>query len=212
MSSVARPIGDLDLHLFGEGTHRRLWELLGPQPLHIDVHGSASAVRFAVWAPNASAMSVVGDWNDWSPEPLSMIDADGPTGIWTAVAPAARSGHRYKFEIATAAGKTIRKADPMARRTERPPSDASVVPTASAHDWADHDWMDDRASTLRGDTPLRIYEVHLGSWRRGVDTWAELGERLGDHVAGLGFTHCLLYTSDAADDTSEVYISVVAGS
>ena len=186
---MARPIGDLDLHLFGEGTHRRLWELLGPQPLHVDVNGSVSAVRFAVWAPNAAAVSVVGDWNGWSPEPLSMIDADGPTGIWTAVAPGARSGHRYKFEIVTAAGRTIRKADPMARRTERPPSDASVVPTATTHDWGDHDWMEGRASTILGDSSLRIYEVHLASWRHGLDSWADLGDRLADHVSDLGFTH-----------------------
>ena len=121
MASVARPIGDLDLHLFGEGTHRRLWELLGPQPLHVDEAGNARAIRFGVWAPNAVAVGVVGDWNDWTPEPLAPARADSNTGIWTAVAPAAASGHRYKYEIRTSDGRTLRKADPMARQSERPP-------------------------------------------------------------------------------------------
>ena len=120
MSNVARPIGELDLHLFGEGTHRRLWELLGPQGLVIDGNGDAHGVRFSVWAPNASRVSVVGDWNNWSPEPLTMLDSYGPTGIWSGLAPAARTGHRYKFEIVTAEGRTLRKADPMARQAELP--------------------------------------------------------------------------------------------
>jgi 1,4-alpha-glucan branching enzyme len=155
MSTVARPIGELDLHLFGEGTHRRLWELLGPQGLVVDAHGDSHGVRFAVWAPNASLVSVVGDWNGWSPEPLKMIDASGPTGIWSGLAPAARTGQRYKFEIITAQGRTLRKADPMARQTELPPSDASVIPSGSRHEWHDDAWMSQRGATIRGDAPLR---------------------------------------------------------
>jgi len=189
MSSVARPIGDLDLHLFGEGTHRRLWELLGPQALHVDAAGAASAVRFSVWAPRASAVDVIGDWNGWNPEPLTMLDADGATGIWSTVAPRARSGHRYKYRIVTEDGRTIHKADPLARQTELPPSDASVVPTCAPFDWADDEWMSRRVRTLRGDEALRVYEVHLGSWHCDVRTWTDLAERLGDHVTALGFTH-----------------------
>jgi 1,4-alpha-glucan branching enzyme len=113
----------------------------------------------------------------------------GPTGLWSGVAPGARSGDRYKFEIVTADGRTLRKADPMARTSERPPSDASVVPFAGEHDWADDDWMRRRHVTIAGEAPLRIYEVHLESWRRGVDTWDAFADQLGRHVADLGFTH-----------------------
>ena len=189
MASVARPIGDLDLHLFGEGTHRRLWELLGPQPLHVDEAGHARTIRFGVWAPNAAAVSVVGDWNGWTPEPLAPARAESDTGIWTAVSPAATSGHRYKYEIVTSDGRTLRKADPMARQSERPPSDASVVPTASIHQWSDDEWMAGRHTTLDGSTPLRVYEVHLGSWRRELETWDALADALRQHVVRLGFTH-----------------------
>jgi 1,4-alpha-glucan branching enzyme len=190
MSSAARPIGDLDLHLFGEGTHRRLWELLGPQPLTSDSSGDASSVRFSVWAPNAAAVAVVGDWNGWNAEPLTMVTAHGhPTGIWSAIASEARTGHRYKLDVVTAGGQTLRKADPMARQTERPPSDASVVPSALVHDWGDAGWMASRHRTLLGEAPLRVYEVHLGSWRREVETWDQFAEQLGDHVERLGFTH-----------------------
>ncbi len=189
MVNVARPIGELDLHLFGEGTHRRLWELLGPQPLHVDADGLVSGVRFAVWAPNAASVAVVGDWNDWTPEPLARVEPDVRTGIWSAPAPSARSGHRYKFEILTSDGRVLRKADPMARRTERPPSDASVVPEAVDHPWGDDAWMAGRGGVLASTSPLRIYEVHVGSWRRGVDTWDQLAIDLADHVASLGFTH-----------------------
>ncbi len=189
MANVARPIGDLDLHLFGEGTHRRLWELLGPQPLNVDADGLAAALRFAVWAPNATAVGVVGDWNGWTPEPLSPLSTNVFTGIWSAVAPGARSGHCYKFEITTADGRVIRKADPMARQTERPPSDASVVPRAGSFDWTDSDWMAARGGVNRGTAPMRIYEVHLDSWRRGVDSWDRFTEALGAHVEEMGFTH-----------------------
>ncbi len=188
MVNVARPIGDLDLHLFGEGTHRRLWELLGPQPLHVDGDGSVTGARFAVWAPNASEVAVVGDWSDWSPMPLHQIDSDGPTGIWTAPAPGARSGHRYKFEITGRDGTVHRRADPMARRTEHP-NDASVVPSAVDHDWGDDGWMATRGSVVAATAPMRVYEVHLGSWRQGVDTWERMALELADHVGALGFTH-----------------------
>ena len=189
MVNVARPIGELDLHLFGEGTHRRLWELLGPQPLHVDAEGAVSGVRFAVWAPAASAVAVVGDWSDWAPTALRPIETDVPTGIWSATVPSARSGHRYKFEITASDGSVRRKADPMARRTEQPPSDASVVPGAADHDWGDDEWMAARGAVAAATAPLRVYEVHLGSWRDGVDTWEQLAIELADHVRSLGFTH-----------------------
>ena len=193
MTPGVPPIGELDLHLLGEGTHRRLWEVLGPQPLagaegSLDGDGERG-FRFAVWAPNASAASVVGDWNGWSPEPMFLVEDARTPGVWAVDAPDARSGQCYKLEIVTAGGRTLRKADPMARRTERPPSDASVVPAVGRHEWGDQEWMDGRHRTIEGTAPLRIYEVHLGSWRRGVETWDDLAGALAAHVDDLGFTH-----------------------
>jgi len=188
MSTHTPFIGELDLHLFGEGTHRRLWELLGPQSVGRGASGGW-AIRFTVWAPNALAVSVVGDWNEWTPEPMTKVESDGPTGLWTMVSNAPGSGDCYKYEITTSEGRTIRKADPMARQTEQPPSDASVVPSFDAYEWSDDDWMDARGSTLAGTTPMRIYEVHLGSWRRSVDDWDSLADQVGAHVSRLGFTH-----------------------
>jgi len=148
-----------------------------------------SGVRFAVWAPHASAVAVVGDWSDWAPTALRPIETDVPTGIWSVTVPSARSGHRYKFEIAASDGSVRRKADPMARRTEQPPSDASVVPGAADHDWGDDAWMAARGAVVAATAPMRVYEVHLGSWRDGVDTWEQLAIELSDHVGSLGFTH-----------------------
>lgn len=182
--SDSRAIGDLDLHLFGEGTHRRLWELLGARV-------TASGVRFTVWAPNAQHVAVVGDWNDWSPMALGRVtNRDGePTGLWSAIAAGAQPGHCYKFELVTSEGRTIRKADPMARRTEVPPSDASVVASSDRFDWHDDDWMANRHLAMAGEAPLRIYEVHLASWRRGVNDWDALATELAGHLSRLGFTH-----------------------
>ena len=188
MASPEHKIGDLDLHLFGEGTHRRLWELLGPQLLGEGAHGP-SAVRFTVWAPNASSVSVVGDWNGWQPEALTEVASTAPTGLWSGTISEAVPGSCYKFEVVTAEGRTLRKADPMARRTERPPSDASVVPSASDHVWTDDDYLARRGDVLAGSAPMRIYEVHVGSWRRDVDGWDALAEEIGDPVVALGFTH-----------------------
>lgn len=139
-----------------------------------------------MWAPNASSVAVVGDWNEWRPDPMHKLE-QGP-GIWTVTAPA-NGGDCYKFEIVTGEGRTIRKADPMARQTEEPPSDASVVPVSSAHEWNDGAWMASRSGALSGTSPMRVYELHLGSWRRGVDNWDDLADQVGEHVARLGFTH-----------------------
>jgi 1,4-alpha-glucan branching enzyme len=192
MSSSPHTIGDLDLHLLAEGTHRRLWELLGPQ-LRGPRPDGIWATQFNVWAPNASSVAVVGDWNGWSPEPLERVvvtESDSAwSGVWSVVAPGARSGDCYKFEIVSTEGRTLRKADPMARQTEAPPSDASVVPVAEPYGWGDEEWMNSRGDVQRGTRPLRIYEAHLGSWRRGVESWADLASQVGDHVVEMGFTH-----------------------
>jgi 1,4-alpha-glucan branching enzyme len=175
--------GDVDLHLFGEGTHRRLWEVLGAVPV-TDPSTGAERTRFAVWAPNARGVEVVGDFNGWTAEPLAHL---GASGVWAVVHPAATAGDRYKYVVHGADGRTVMKADPMARATERPPSDASVVAGRSGHEWTDGAWMSARR---RGPgAPLRIYEVHLGSWRHGVDDYRALAAQLADHVSDLGFTH-----------------------
>ncbi|HAP77061.1 MAG TPA: 1,4-alpha-glucan branching enzyme, partial [Acidimicrobiaceae bacterium] len=172
-------LSDLDLHLFGEGNHRRLWQFLGAHPR------PEGGVRFAVWAPNATAVYAVGDWNGWGEgTPLA---AQGSSGIWAAVEPSAQPGHRYKYAVVARGGHTTMKADPMAQATECPPSNASVVPGPSQHLWGDQHWMARR--TAAHGAPLRIYEVHLGSWRHGVDNYRDLGHQLADHVADLGFTH-----------------------
>jgi 1,4-alpha-glucan branching enzyme len=173
-------IGELDLHLFNEGTHRRLWEVLGPQ--FVETGG----VRFAVWAPNARGVRVVGDWNGWSGDVLAPV---GSSGIWSSTVDAAGPGHHYKFDVTGVDGRTVRKADPMARRTELPPSDASIVPEPARHEWSDGEWMARRAAVRNGEAPLRIYEVHAGSWRHDAVDWDSLAEHLSAHAAGLGFTH-----------------------
>jgi 1,4-alpha-glucan branching enzyme len=176
-------IGDLDLYLFGEGTHRRLWELLGPQ--FVDP-AEGGGVRFAVWAPDARAVRVVGDWNGWAGDELRPVRS---SGIWAGVVPTAQAGHCYKYDVTGVDGRTVRKADPMARRTELPPSDASVIPEPVTHRWQDSAWMARRGAVKRGEAPMRIYEVHAFSWRHGVDDWDTLAEQLGEHVERLGFTH-----------------------
>jgi 1,4-alpha-glucan branching enzyme len=179
-------IGSLDLHLFNEGSHRKLWEMLGPQQVTTDgSSGPATGVRFAVWAPNARAVSVVGDWNDWAGDPLSPV---ATSGIWSLVT-GAEPGHCYKFDVTGVDGRIVRKADPMARRTERPPSDSSVVPSFARFEWADQEWLARRGGARRGDSPMRTYEVHLESWRHGLSDWDSLAEQLSAHVVELGFTH-----------------------
>ena len=153
-------LADLDLYLLGEGTHRRLWEVLGAVQL------DSGDVRFAVWAPNARGVDIIGDWNGWSPEPLA---SQAASGVWAMLSLGAQPGHRYKFLVHGADGQTTMKADPMAMAAERPPSDASVVVGRNAYAWDDSAHMASRRSGVG--VPLRIYEVHLGSWRHGVDTY-----------------------------------------
>ncbi len=172
-------LSDLDLYLFGEGTHRRLWQLLGAQPL------PGGGVRFAVWAPNARSVEVLGDWNNWASG--TMLQPQRSSGIWALECPTAEPGQRYKLGVTSAAGAYVLKADPMARQSERPPSNASVVPQPDTYVWGDDQWM--AARSHAPGAPLRIYEAHIGSWRSGVDNYVEFGEQLADHMVALGFTH-----------------------
>ncbi|MGW8483912.1 1,4-alpha-glucan branching protein GlgB [Microbacterium sp. NPDC055903] len=176
-------LGDLDLHLIAEGRHERLWDVLGAHPR---AHGSELGTAFAVWAPNAQAVRVVGDHNDWDGAGHAMRSM-GSSGIWELFIPGVAVGTRYKYELLTRDGRWILKADPMAQAAQLPPETASVV-TASAHSWQDGAWMTRRAATHAVAQPLSVYEVHLGSWREGLG-YRDIAEPLIEHVQATGFTH-----------------------
>ncbi|MBV9661607.1 MAG: 1,4-alpha-glucan branching protein GlgB [Acidimicrobiales bacterium] len=185
-------LGDVDLHLFGEGRHRRLWEVLGA---HQRVHDGMTGVSFAVWAPNARAVRVVGDWNFWDGRVHPMRSL-GSSGVWELFVPGVEVGARYKYELVTADERLILKTDPMAFGMEKPPDTASVV-ESSAYEWGDGKWCEARATHDLLHHPFSIYEMHLGSWRHTDDgrggrrplTYRELAEQLPAYVKDMGFTH-----------------------
>jgi 1,4-alpha-glucan branching enzyme len=176
-------LGDLDLHLIAEGRHERLWEALGA---HVHTSDGEIGVSFSVWAPNATAVRVVGDHNDWNGEAHAMRSM-GVSGVWEIFIPGLPVGTRYKYQIRTRDGAWILKADPMALAAEVPPSTASLVAT-SAHTWSDGAWMTRRAATHAVAQPLSIYEIHVGSWREGLG-YREIADPLIQHVTDAGFTH-----------------------
>ena len=189
-------LGELDLYLFAEGTHLTLGCCLGAQPMTLeDAHGvRAPGVRFAVWAPNARRVSVVGDFNGWDGRrhPMRMrVEA----GVWELFIPRLAPGTLYKYEILGPAGLLPLKADPMALQIEAPPRTASLVADPTPLHWSDARWIQARAAGGQHlGAPLSIYEVHAGSWRLTADgsrplNWDELGDQLISHVAQLGFTH-----------------------
>ncbi|HYZ98724.1 MAG TPA: 1,4-alpha-glucan branching protein GlgB [Acidimicrobiales bacterium] len=181
-------LGELDIHLLGEGRHERLWTVLGAHPR---VHEGVDGTAFAVWAPAARAVRVVGDWNGWDGRvhPMRRL---GTSGVWEIFVPEAGPGQRYKYEVLGADGRLRLKADPLATATEAPPGTASVI-FRSSHAWGDAEWLARRAASRPTDERLAVYEVHLGSWRRHPDgaylDYHEVAERLADHVVALGFTH-----------------------
>ena len=180
-------LGQVDLHLIGEGRHEQLWEVLGAHVRDYDgFAGPVSGTSFAVWAPNARGVRIVGDLNYWDGRAHPMRSL-GSSGVWELFVPDAGDGLRYKFEILGQDGVWRQKADPMAFATEVPPSTASVVFTPR-HQWADQKWMDQRAKTSPVERPMSTYEVHLGSWRQGL-SYIELADELSAYVSDLGFTH-----------------------
>ncbi len=204
----ASPLGDLDRHLLAEGMHLRLYEVLGAHPRQLE---GIAGVHFALWAPNARRVSVVGDFNDWDGRrhPMRRHPANG---VWDIFVPGLGVGELYKFELLGADGELLPlKADPLAERMEPPPGNACIV-HASAYSWRDDAWMSRRAHACALDRPLAIYEVHLGSWRRRPEqgdrrlSYRELGEELVDYVADMGFTHVeLLPVSEHPFDGSWGY-------
>jgi 1,4-alpha-glucan branching enzyme len=187
-----RVLTDFDLHLFGEGTHHRIFEKLGA---HRIVVGSTTGVHFAVWAPNAQRVSVIGGFNGWDGRvhPLRQLV---PSGVWEIFIPDLPDGQMYKFEIVTKSGAVVSKADPFGFAFEPPPQTASLVHDLSNYAWRDGAWM--RARAEQGsllDRPMSIYEVHLGSWARVPQdgnrflTYRELADRLVPYARDLGVTH-----------------------
>jgi 1,4-alpha-glucan branching enzyme len=183
-------LGDLDLHLVGEGRHGGLYERLGAHPTQI---AGVSGTAFAVWAPAARSVSVVGDFNSWDGR-LHPMRSLGHAGIWEIFLPDVGPGARYKFEIRAQTGEIRLKADPVGFEAEIPPGTASIV-TQSRHAWNDHDWIAARATQEPLTRPLSIYEVHLGSWRRDPREperllgYRELADQLLAYTVELGFTH-----------------------
>ncbi len=185
-------IGEQDLHFAGEGRHERLWERLGAHPT---LHTGVGGVSFAVWAPTASSVSVVGDFNHWDGR-LHPMRAMGASGIWELFVPDVGEGCRYKFEVHPAhGGPPLLKADPFAFRTEVPPATASVVHDLRHFRWGDDAWVTGRDAADLARRPISIYEVHLSSWRRLVEegnrplTYREVAPALAEYVERLGFTH-----------------------
>jgi 1,4-alpha-glucan branching enzyme len=191
--SFGEQLGEMDLYLFAEGNHRDLSSAFGAQCVEVDgVHG----VRFAVWAPNARRVSVVGDFNAWDGRRHPMR-VRHPTGVWEIFVPRLQPGEAYKYEVLGRDGILPLKADPLALATELPPSTASRVARPLSHRWSDQDWMHGRGPRHGADAPLSIYELHVGSWQCDVNEegvvspygWHELGQRLIPYVQQLGFTH-----------------------
>jgi 1,4-alpha-glucan branching enzyme len=183
-------IGELDNYLLREGSHKRLWERLGAHRLELD---GVAGTHFAVWAPGARRVSVVGDFNQWDGRCHAMRLHPG-SGVWEIFIPGIAEGTVYKYEILGAAGKLLPlKADPFGFGGELRPKTASVVRRIDGFEWHDADWRSARRAKHAVDAPVSIYEVHLGSWRRGEGnrflTYDELADQLIPYVAEMGFSH-----------------------
>ena len=186
-----RVLTDFDLHLLSEGTHYRAFEKLGA---HRIVQGTTTGVHFAVWAPNADRVSVIGDFNGWDGRvtPMRFLT----TGVWEVFLPGFADAEKYKFEIRTRNGAILKKTDPFARAFEAPPQTAAIVHDSSGYTWCDGDWMAGRPAMQAWlERPVAAYEVHLGSWARVPEegnrflTYREMARRLVPYVKEMGFTH-----------------------
>lgn len=178
-------LGELDLHLIGEGRHEQLWEVLGAH-IQRDEASQVIGTAFSVWAPNAREVSLVCDANFWDRNTHKMVRL-GSSGVWEIFIPGVGDGLRYKFAIQQRDGRWVDHADPLAQRTEVPPHTASIV-TESTHAWADSDWMVERLDFQPWRSPISIYEVHLGSWRMGLN-YQSLATELISYLKYEGFTH-----------------------
>ena len=184
-------LSDLDLHLFGEGNHHHIYQKLGA---HSDIRDGVAGTQFAVWAPNARGVSVVGDFNGWDGSGHAM-HAIGASGVWQLFIPAVGAGALYKYEILTRRQHRVLKADPYGFQMQLRPDNASIVAELAGFEWGDGEWLAHRQSWNPLRAPISIYEVHPGSWRRSWHrkpaflTWDELADQLIPYVLDLGYTH-----------------------
>lgn len=185
-------LGELDEYLISEGSHRRLWDVLGA---HIITHEGVEGTHFAVWAPNANRVSVVGDCNGWDGR-RHVMRRRGQTGVWEFFMPGLGEGEPYKFELLDQSGQLLpQKADPVGLGAEHAPKTASIVRELKNHEWVDEGWMSNREALQQIDQPISIYEVHLGSWKRVPDegnrplSYEEHARDLVGYAKDLGFTH-----------------------
>ncbi len=184
------PLGDLDRHLFAEGAHERLYEKLGAHLMELDGVGG---VHFAVWAPNAKRVSVVGDFNRWDGR-CHVMRLHPANGVWDIFVPGVGQGAHYKFELTGPDGRLLpHKSDPFARRMEAPPGNASIV-YHSVYQWGDDSWITARPRQTELARPVSIYEIHLGSWRRRPEAnrwlgYRELADALVPYACDMGYTH-----------------------
>ena len=187
------PWGETDSYLFKEGTHERLYKIMGS---HIMERPGARGVYFAVWAPNASHVSVIGDFNAYTPGRHALKLREDGSGVWEGFVPDIGSGITYKYHIVSALdGKGREKSDPYAFSAEKPPRSASRVYDIEGYQWSDDEWMANRHRHQAHRAPVNIYEVHLGSWRRKVEdgnrplTYLEAAEELADYLVDMHYTH-----------------------
>jgi 1,4-alpha-glucan branching enzyme len=182
-------LGEVDLHLIGEGTHEQLYDVLGA---HVRTHEGVVGVSFAVWAPNARSVRIVGDFDRWDGRLMPMRSM-GASGVWELFVPGIGVGELYKYEILGRDGTLRLKADPLAFAMQVRPETASRVWDTTAFSWSDEAWMAERATRNPYASPMAAYEVHLGSWRRNPDgSWLgyrQAGEQLVEHCRRFGFTH-----------------------
>ncbi len=186
--SFGPQLGELDLHLFNEGRHFEMAHALGANPTTVD---GVTGVRFAVWAPNASRVAVVGDFNAWDSRRHPMR-LRYPSGVWELFIPRLGAGIRYKYDIVGANGERLpQKADPLAQQAERPPHTASIVASPEPFAWSDAEWIAGRAKRHAPDAAISIYEMHFGSWMHpeGGVSWDNVAERLIPYLVDMGFTH-----------------------
>ena len=191
-TSATGIISEMDRYLFGQGTHYEIYEKLGAHPMTLD---GKRGVYFAVWAPHAASVRLVGDFNNWEPEshPMTLLET---SGIYEIFVPGLKEGNLYKFAIVTQTGKLLFKADPYARSAEFRPGTASAVASDTPYKWSDSAWLQKRRTTNPREAAMSIYEVHLGSWRKkdreeknGFYTYREAAVELAEYVKDMGYTH-----------------------
>ena len=190
---------DLDCYLFGEGTHYEIYEKLGAHPKELD---GKKGMYFSVWAPHAAAVHVVGDYNHWDTDASPMVSVQ-ESGVFETFLPDFPLGGMYKYAITTQDGKLLYKADPYAFHAEYRPGTASITADLSGFKWSDDKWMEKRLRENRQESPMSIYEVHLGSWKRHLNAenenayynYREAAKELAVYVKNMGYTHVELILS-----------------